>query len=103
MKGKPVIRRAAADEDVEKAIDYYAAASVETADRFIDELKNHFGLISKSPRIGSPRYSHELNIPGLRFQKIGRFPYLTFYMEQEDYIDVWRVLHEQSDIPNHLS
>jgi len=102
MNGKPIIRRVLADEDIEKAIDHYAAESVDAADRFIDALKSQFALIGKSPRIGSPRYSHELNIPGLRFQKTGRFPYLIFYMEQDDYIDVWRVLPEQSDIPKRL-
>jgi toxin ParE1/3/4 len=103
MIGKPVIRRAAADEDIGNVVDYYAAESIETADRFIDELKRNVELISKSPRIGSPRYSHELHIEGLRFQKLGRFPYLIFYVEREDYIDVWRVLHEHRDIPSHLN
>jgi toxin ParE1/3/4 len=28
-----------------------------------------------------------------------RFPYLIFYMEQADHIDVWRVLHGRRDIP----
>jgi toxin ParE1/3/4 len=102
MSAKPVVRRAAADGDIGEAVDYYAAESVEAADRFIDELKRNVDLISKSPRIGSPRYSHALNIEGLRFQKLGRFPYLIFYVEREDYIDVWRVLHEHRDIPNHL-
>lgn len=103
MNGKLVVRRAVVDEDIERYVDDYAAESIATADRFIDELKKNFDLISKSPRIGSPRYSHELNIPGLRFQKVGRFPYLSFYIEQEDYIDVWRVLHEHSDIPDQLN
>jgi toxin ParE1/3/4 len=103
MNGKPVVRRAVVDEDIERYVDDYAAESIATADRYIDELKKNFDLISKRPRIGSPRYSHELNIPGLRFQKVGRFPYLTFYIEQEDYIDVWRVLHEHSDIPDQLN
>lgn len=102
MNGKPIVRRAAADEDIEKAIDDDAGESVEVADRFIDALEKNVELIGKSPRTGSPRYAHALNIPGLGFQKIGRFPYLTFYIEQEDYIDLWRVLHERRDIPDHL-
>lgn len=28
-----------------------------------------------------------------------RIPYLIFYMEQADHIDVWRVLHAERDIP----
>jgi toxin ParE1/3/4 len=103
MIAKPVIRRAAADEDIGEAVDYYAVESVATADRFIDELKRNVDMIGKTPRIGSPRYSHELNIAGLRFQKMGRFPYLIFYVEHEEYIDVLRVLHEHRDMPSELN
>jgi len=28
-----------------------------------------------------------------------RYPYLVFYVEHADHIDVWRVLHGQRDIP----
>jgi toxin ParE1/3/4 len=103
MTAKPVVRRAAADEDIGEAIDYYAAESVATAERFIDTLKRNVDMIGKTPRIGSPRYSHELNIPSLRFQKMGKFPYLIFYVEHEEYIDILRVLHEHRDLPSQLN
>jgi toxin ParE1/3/4 len=28
-----------------------------------------------------------------------RYPYLLFFMERDDHIDVWRVLHGKRDIP----
>jgi hypothetical protein len=28
-----------------------------------------------------------------------RYPYLVFYVERSDHIDIWRVLHGQRDIP----
>jgi hypothetical protein len=28
-----------------------------------------------------------------------RYPYVVFYVEREDRIDVWRVLHTRRDIP----
>ena len=28
-----------------------------------------------------------------------KYPYLVFYVEQADHIDVWRVLHMKRDIP----
>ena len=31
-----------------------------------------------------------------------RYPYLVFYIEQDDHIDVWRVLHSHRDIPSWL-
>jgi plasmid stabilization system protein ParE len=47
----------------------------------------------------SPRYPHALNPPGLRLWPLPRYPYLVFYIEQDDHIAVWRVLHGQRDIP----
>jgi toxin ParE1/3/4 len=40
-----------------------------------------------------------LDIPGLRSWPLRRFPYVIFYIEQENHIDVWRVLHARRDIP----
>lgn len=51
------------------------------------------------PATGSPRYAHELNLPGLRCWSLARYPYLVFYVEHPDHIDVWRLLHGQRDIP----
>ena len=34
-----------------------------------------------------------------RFWPLGRYPYLVFYIERDEQIDVWRVLHEKRDIP----
>ena len=45
------------------------------------------------------QYAHELNLPGLRFWPLKRFPYLVFYVEHASHIDVWRVLHGKRDIP----
>ena len=28
-----------------------------------------------------------------------RYPHLVFYVERDDHIDVWRVLHSQRDLP----
>ncbi len=41
----------------------------------------------------------ELDLPGLRCWPVKRYPYLVFYVERDDHIDVWRVLHGQRDIP----
>jgi len=30
---------------------------------------------------------------------VKRFPYLAFYVERADHVDVWRVLHGARDIP----
>lgn len=100
MTVKPVIPRGLAHHDVDDAIDYYLADSApQAAEGFIDEVEQAFARIGRQPGVGSPRYGHELEIPGLRAWPLKRYPYLVFYMERPDYIDVWRILHTRRDIP----
>jgi len=66
---------------------------------FIEALEQAYAHIGRHPASGSPRYAHELNLPGLRFRPLSRYPHLVFYLERADRIDVWRVLHGQRDIP----
>ena len=66
---------------------------------FIDTLAQAYQHIGRHPATGSPRYAHELNLPGLRVWQLARYPHLVFYMERPDHIDVWRVLYGQRDIP----
>lgn len=66
---------------------------------FVDSLEHAYTHIGRNPASGSPRYAHELNLPGLRTWPTPRFPYLVFYVEYEDHVDVWRVLHAKRDIP----
>jgi len=66
---------------------------------FIDALEQAYAHIGRHPATGSPRYAHELNLPGLRSWPLTRFPYLIFYVEHPGHLDVWRVLHGQRDIP----
>jgi toxin ParE1/3/4 len=96
---KPLIRRARADLDVEEAIAYYLENAPEVTLAFVDALEQAYRHIQRHPGTGSPRYAHELNLPGLRFWGCKRFPYLVFYVEKAEQIDVWRVLHESRDIP----
>jgi toxin ParE1/3/4 len=45
------------------------------------------------------RRTRQLNLPGLRFCPLKKYPHLVSYLERSDHIDVWRVLHGQRDIP----
>lgn len=100
MKTKPVIPRELALRDVEQAVAYYLDEdSPSAAFGLIDALEKAYSHISRHPTTGSPRYAHELNLPGLRFWPLTRYPHGVFYIEKEDHIDVWRVLHGQRDIP----
>jgi len=44
-----------------------------------------------------------LNVTGLRHSRLKRFPYLVFYFDGEEHVDVWRVLHEKRAIATWLS
>jgi len=100
VKAKPVVPREQAHRDVENAVAHYLAEGAETAALgFIDAMENAYNHISRHPATGSPRYAHELNLPGLRSWPLTRYPYLVFYVEHPDHVDVWRVLHGQRDIP----
>ncbi len=104
MTATPVVPREQARRDVEDAIDYYAQeAGAEVALRFVDTVREAYRAISVRPATGSPRYAHELDLPGLRPRKLNRFPYLLFYREQNKHIDLWRVLHAQRDLPSWMA
>ena len=107
MKAKPVIPREQAQRDVDEAIAYYLAQDGgQAALGLIDALERAYTHIGRHPATGSPRYAHELDLPGLRCRgqthecvPLWRYPYLVFYFERPDHIDVWRVLHSHRDIP----
>lgn len=104
MKAKPVIPRSQADRDVDAAIAYYLEQrAVDAAMGFIDAVEKAYGHIGRHPAAGSPRYAHELNLPDLRFWLVPGYPYVVFYVERDDHVDVWRVLHAQRDIPSWMA
>lgn len=99
MTAKPVVPRELANRDVDEALAYYLQEGSEPAALgFIDALERGFRHLGSHPASGSPRYAHELNLPGLRFWPLDRYPYLVFYVERPDHVDVWRVLHGQRDV-----
>lgn len=98
MRAKPVVPREQAHRDVEDAVAHYLAEGADTAVLgFIDALQTAYRHVGRHPATGSPRYAHELNLPGLRSWPLTRYPYLVFYVEWSDHVDVWRVLHGQRD------
>ena len=100
MTIKPVIPRVLANRDVDEAIDWYLSENAaQAALGLIDALEHAYTHIARHPATGSTRYAHELNLPGLRSWPLKNYPYLVFYVELAGSIDVWRVLHDQRDIP----
>ena len=104
MIAKPVLPRAKARADVDSAVEHYTnEAGADVAFSFIDALEQAYTFMSEMPAAGSPRWSHELNLPGLRTVRLKGFPWLIFYLEFETHVDVWRVLHSKRDMPVWLS
>ncbi|UCI07552.1 type II toxin-antitoxin system RelE/ParE family toxin [Mesorhizobium sp. B1-1-8] len=100
MATKAIVPRTLALRDIENAVDYYAReAGPHVALGYVDDLQSAYELITSHPASGSLRYGYEVGLPGLRSVQLKRYPYLIFYLEQADHIDVWRVLHAKTDIP----
>lgn len=100
---KPVRLRERAVTDIQAAADHYLAEAGEpTALRFVDAVEQAVHEVGDSPRIGSPRFAHDLALPDLRAWPLARFPYIVFYVDAGDRVDVWRILHNRRDIPHTL-
>lgn len=100
MTSKHVVLRKQADQDIDEALRFYLDEGAEdAAGEFIAAVEQALGHVGRHPAIGSLRHAHELGLPDLRCWPIKVFPYLIFYVDRPDRIDVWRVLHGSRDIP----
>lgn len=100
MTAKSIVPRLSARRDVENAVDYYVReAGSQSALGFVDALQSTYALIAEHPASGSLRYAYELGLPDLRSMALKGFPYIIFYSEQADHLDVWRILNAKRDIP----
>lgn len=85
---------------MEEALSHYLSEGATTAALgMIDALEKAYRPMGRYPATGSPRFAHDLNLPSLRAWQLKRYPYVVFYMEQTDHIDVWLVRHERRDVP----
>lgn len=101
---KPVRLRRLAADDIDAALGYYLdEAGAEVAQRFVTAVERAAVSIAKTPRSGSLRFAYDLEIPDLRYWPLTRSPYLVFYVEHVDRVDVWRLLHTRRDIPATLA
>lgn len=101
MKRRFVVK-SRVDADIDAALRWYSKEAPEQVSRLLAVLKTTLASIKKAPALGSPRYAHELDLPGLRTRMTKNFPYLVFYLEQASAITVLRVLHVRRDIPDGL-
>ena len=98
--GKPVVLRALAERDIDEAIrNYRREGGGPLAAKWAEAIESALRHVAAHPASGSPRYAAQLRLAGLLFWPVKRFPYLIFYIEQADHVDVWRVLHGAPDLP----
>ncbi len=103
MTAKRVKFRDLASEDLDSAAHFYVAnAGHDVAERFIDAVEATARRVGKNPGLGALRFAYELSIPDLRAMNVGKFPYLMFYVERPELVEVWRLLHGSRDIPASL-
>lgn len=97
---KPVIRHRKADQDIAQAAEYFGKhGGLRLELEFVEALAAAFGHLSRHPDAGSERYANPLRLEGLRFWPMRKFPYLIFYLDRGDRLEVLRVLHAERDIP----
>jgi toxin ParE1/3/4 len=89
-------------DDLDTAAAYYDEQAAHMTQPFINAFlaaKNH---IAQHPGTGSKKYATRQRLKGLRFWLLTDFPYVVFYVERATHIEIVRVLHQATDIPQHL-
>ena len=101
---KRLSRRARANQDIREAAAYYQDhAGDATALRFADAVDTAIVQIATFPASGSPRYAFEFGFAGVRAHLIRGFPYIVFYSEGSDEIEVLRVIQAERDLVAELT
>lgn len=103
MAARRVVLRAKAREDLENATDWLTQeAGGDAAIGFVDAAQAAMRRLAERPGTGSPRWAHELDLPGLRSMRVRGHDWIIFYIARSDHIDIWRVLHGARDIGSAL-
>ncbi len=104
MSRKPAIPRQVVTRDIQDILRYYLQPEdgQALALRFIEAFQTELKHVEEFPAIGSPRLGEQLSLPGLRSIQMPGIPYIVFYEELDQTIDVWRILHARRDLPAYL-
>ena len=103
MSLKRIVPRRRAIRDIDETVAYYLKEAGEKAALgFIDSLERAYRQIRapSGERIASLR--PRTRYTGASVWPLKRYPYLIFFVERDDHVDVWRVLHAERDIPDHM-
>lgn len=104
MSGKPLYLSEVARKVLQHALlNYELQNSGQAVNGCLDALAKAYHQIRTFPKTGSTRIGDEVNFQGLRSWPLTKYPYLLFYVEENDQIDCWRLLHEKRDISAFLN
>lgn len=88
--------------DLADARAYYRREAPHVVSDFARAVDAELLHLRRNPATGSPRYGLQIGFTGLRSWTVKKFPYVIFYVQQDDCLVVIRVLHQSADIPTHL-
>ena len=100
MKTLDIKRRAL--RDIEDARAYYRTEAPHMVVEFAGQIDTALLILQRQPKAGSPRWGLATKMAGLRTWPLSQFPYMILYFERSKQLDIVRVLHQASDIPQHL-
>lgn len=94
-----VVKRIAAEQDLDDIAEFLQRASPYVAIRFLEAADRACARLAEMPDLGSAYESPNPALAGLRLWSIQRFPkYLILYRPIADGIEVVRVFHGARDI-----
>lgn len=101
---KRLALRSRAEVDLIRITQWYGReGGPRLGERFFDEAQAAVARISAMPGIGSSRIGGLIGMKSLRSWPVHRFPVRWWYIEQQDCIDVIRLLAERQDLEAILS
>lgn len=94
-------RKPKAQADIIDYRNYYAAISSELAEDFLKEIEASFTYLLENPGTGSNRYAHLLG-GKLKHWTIDRFPFVVFYLYDDESVKIIRFLHAHMSFTQRL-
>ena len=96
---KSIVITPKASADVDEHFTYLAEENLEVALLFFDSVRQTFAQIARMPGIGSSYPVENPRFQGLRKWSVKGFKqYLIFYFEQDECIEIMRVLYARRDL-----
>jgi toxin ParE1/3/4 len=94
-----VVKRPRARRDIVEIAVFIAQDSLDSSDRFLDDIELTFEALARMPRVGALCRFRNPRFAGVRVWRVRGFEnYLIFYRPRQDGIEVLRVIHGARDL-----